>query len=88
MVPRALVYKQLDRIREAVQVVDDQTMWACDCSHCGGSTLDWIIDPDDAFQHSLATLAALRDAQFTIMEIESRGLNWQVPRFLGHWISA
>ncbi|HET9873903.1 MAG TPA: hypothetical protein VFP89_15065 [Propionibacteriaceae bacterium] len=104
VVPRALVYKQLNRIREAVQVLDDQTLWECRCSHCGGRPLDWLFTPDDAFQHSLATLTALTqyvlsspdpagtwrqrcfDAQFVLSDIESNGLSWRIPRFLGHWL--
>lgn len=106
VVPRALVYKQLDRIREATRVLDDETVWSCDCLFCGNQSISWIIDADDAFTHSLATLAALTDyvlsspdpvgtwrskchvAQCILLDIESRGLDWKVPRFFGRWLSA
>lgn len=59
IVPRALIYKQLDRIQEAIRVVDDVTFWTCNCVVCMGKTIDWIIDDGDAFRHSVAALADL-----------------------------
>jgi hypothetical protein len=59
VVPQALLYKQLDRIAEAVRADGDQTRWICMCSHCMGRTLDWIITAEDAFLHSLSALALL-----------------------------
>lgn len=61
IVPRGLLYKQLDRIREAVVADGDQTHWTCQCTFCAARSLDWLITSQDAFQHSLATLAALTD---------------------------
>lgn len=61
IVPRGLLYKQLDRIREAVLAEGDQTHWTCSCTFCAGRSLDWLISPEDAFQHSLATLAAMTE---------------------------
>ena len=59
IVPRALMYKQLDRIQEAIRVIDDVTFWTCACVVCEGRTIDWIIADEDAFRHSIATLADL-----------------------------
>lgn len=61
IVPRGLLYKQLDRIREAVVADDDQTHWRCPCTFCADRSLDWLITSEDAFQHSLAALAALTE---------------------------
>lgn len=61
IVPRGLLYKQLDRIREAVVADGDQTHWTCGCAFCANRSLDWLITSEDAFQHSLATLAALTE---------------------------
>jgi hypothetical protein len=59
VVPRALLYRQLDRIVEAVRADGDQTRWICMCTRCAGRTLDWIITAEDAFLHSLSALAQL-----------------------------
>lgn len=107
VVPRALAYRQLDKIREAVVADSDQTRWVCNCSWCAGALLDGIFTEEDAFHHSLATLAELAngvitspdpgatwksmcfDAQFSAYDIAAEtGLDWPVPRFLGHWLTA
>ena len=107
VVPRALAYRQLEKIREAVMADNDQTHWTCQCSRCAGVTLDGIFTEDDAFQHSLATLADLAEevlaspdpvstwkskcvvAQFGAIDIrQETGLDWPIPPFLKHWLTA
>lgn len=71
IVPRGLLYKQLDRIREAVVADGDQTHWTCQCSFCAARTLDWLITSEDAFQHSLAALTAL--TEYVLSSPDPRG---------------
>lgn len=106
IVPRGLIYKQLDRIAEACRVLDDQTLWTCNCIICQGRPINQIFTADNAFLHSLATLAQLtayvlaspdppgtwrekvRVAQFDLLDLESSGLDWTPPAFLGRWMAA
>lgn len=58
-VRRVLQYKQLEKIREAARADPDEIKWLCECSYCAGRMLSWLIDEEDAFRHSLVTIAEL-----------------------------
>ncbi len=58
VVKDALSMVRLERIDDAVHRAPDP-MWSCQCTTCFGRSLNWIATENEAFQHSLSTVAGL-----------------------------
>lgn len=60
VVPSCLAYRTLAKINVAVAAdADHQERWRCGCRYCYNRTLDVIVSPVGAFQHSLAAIALI-----------------------------
>lgn len=60
LVARPMVYRSLAKINAAIAAdPDNQDRWRCACRFCYDRMLSYIVDETQAYQHSLAAIAAL-----------------------------
>lgn len=71
-VPQLLSYLSVDKLAAAVQRTPDNHLWICECTACGGRTMDHFATIRNersrqtyAFRHSIELLYLLREEFFT-----------------------
>lgn len=61
-VPKALSYRKISTLNLAItRAPEHPEWWTCDCSYCHGRQLSWIATAEEAYLHSVASIADTAD---------------------------
>ena len=79
LVDPALALIKVDKIAAGWAASQDDPAWVCDCTVCGGRTLDWMLaaSPMEANAHTFERLLNRRDRLTSLMSGQDRRRSWR-----------